>query len=160
MSISISDAWQRGSDPGGGGSRGRVTLQAPGLAIDLSWLYCVQCMEPLRFVGEEIMVEFDRPPALEKKPGPPERFMWRNRKFGVVEILGEWHDFSRRGRMAHNMRPDHALAAARRGSWGVGRDYFRVRVDTGQVFDIYYDRSPRSACERKGVWYLFREMKA
>ena len=65
--------------------------------------------------------------------------------------------------MARNMRPDHALAAARRGSWGVGRDYFRVRTGVtagdGRIFDIYYDRSPKTASERKGMWFLFREMK-
>jgi hypothetical protein len=41
----------------------------------------------------------------------------------------------------------------------VGRDYFRIRTGTGRVFDIYYDRSPKTASERKGMWFLFREMK-
>ena len=116
-------------------------------------------MEQLRFIGEEIEVEFDSPPALEKKPGPPDRFVWRGEIYRVEEVVSEWHDFTRRGRMARNMRPDHALAAARRGSWGVGRDYFRIRTGTGRVFDIYYDRSPKTASERKGMWFLFREMK-
>jgi hypothetical protein len=120
-------------------------------------------MEQLLFIGEEIQVEYDSPPALEKKPGPPDRFVWQGDTYRVEEILSEWHDFTRRGRMARNMRPDHALAAARRGSWGVGRDYFRVRTgvraDGGRIFDIYYDRSPRTSSERKGMWFLFREMK-
>lgn len=116
-------------------------------------------MEQLRFIGEEIEVEFDTAPALEKKPGPPDHFVWRGETCRVEEVISEWHDFTRRGRMARNMRPDHALAAARRGSWGVGRDYFRVRTERGRVFDIYYDRSPRSSSERKGVWFLFREMQ-
>ena len=119
-------------------------------------------MEQLQFIGEEIQVEYDSQPALEKKPGPPDRFVWRGETYRVGEVLSEWHDFTRRGRMARNMRPDHALAAARRGSWGVGRDYFRVRTRAeggGRVFDIYYDRSPKTASERKGMWFLFREMK-
>jgi hypothetical protein len=115
-------------------------------------------MEQLRFIGDEITVEFDAPPALEKKPGPPDRFVWRGRTYEVEEVVSEWHDFTRRGRMARNMRPDHALSAARRGSWGVGRDYFRVR-SAGRVFDIYYDRAPRTGSGRKGMWFLFREMK-
>jgi hypothetical protein len=116
-------------------------------------------MEQLRFIGEEIEVEYDTPPALEKKPGAPGGFVWEGETYRVEEVLSEWHDFTRRGRMARNMRPDHALAAARRGSWGVGRDYFRVRTRDGRVFDLYYDRSPGGASERKGIWVLFREMQ-
>ena len=95
---------------------------------------------------------------LEKKPGCPNRFVWRGDTYQILEILSEWHDYGRRGRMEHNMRADHALVAARRGSWGVGRDYYRVRTDTGQVFDIYYDRAPKTASDRKGAWFLYREM--
>lgn len=115
-------------------------------------------MKPLRFIGEPIQVEFDQPPLLEKTPGCPDRFLWRGKAYRVIEKLSEWHDYSRRGRMARNMRPEHAAVASQRGSWGVGRFYFRVRTDSGQVFDLYYDRAPRSADDRKGQWFLFREM--
>ena len=117
-------------------------------------------IKPLRFIGERIQVEFDRPPALEKRPGCPDRFVWRGKAYQIVEKLSEWHDYSRRGRMARNMRPEHAAVAARRGSWGVGRDYYRVRTDTGQLFDLYYDRAPGKAGDRKGAWFLFREVSA
>jgi len=60
--------------------------------------------------------------------------------------------------MTVNMRPAHAAAASRRGSWGMGRDYYRVRTDTGQVFDLYYDRATKKAGDRKGAWFLYREM--
>jgi hypothetical protein len=116
--------------------------------------------KPLRFIVEPIQVQFDRPPALEKQPGCPDRFIWRGKIYQIVELLSEWHDYRRRGRMARNMRPTHAAAAARRGSWGVGRDYYRVRTDSGQVFDLYYDRAPRSVDDRKGSWILYREMSA
>jgi hypothetical protein len=56
------------------------------------------------------------------------------------------------------MRPSHAAAASGRGSLGVGRFYFRVRVDTGQIYDIYYDRAPQDADRRKGQWFLYREL--
>ena len=62
--------------------------------------------------------------------------------------------------MARNMQPQHAAVASGRGSWGVGRDYFRVRVESGQVFDIYYDRAPKGAEARKGAWFLYREVSA
>jgi hypothetical protein len=73
-------------------------------------------------------------------------------------MLAEWHDYGRRGRMSRNMVPGHAAAAARRGSWGVGQFYFRVCTDEGRVFDLYYDRAPKSVDERKGAWFLYREM--
>jgi hypothetical protein len=111
-----------------------------------------------RFIGDEITVQFDEPPLLEKRPGSPDRFVWKDRTFRVKETINEWQDFARRGRMARNMRPEHADTATRRGSWGVGRFYFRVRTDSGRVFDLYYDRAPRSADDRRGSWFLYREI--
>ncbi len=74
--------------------------------------------------------------------------------------LSEWTDFTRRGRAARNMRPAHAEVASGRGSLNVGRFFFRVRVDTGQVFDLTYDRAMKNVDDRKGQWLLYREMKA
>lgn len=116
-------------------------------------------LKPSRFLGEPVEVRFDQPPVLEKKPGCPDAFTWCGTEFRIVEKLREWHDYRRRGRMALNMRPDHAARATRRGSWGVGRDYFRVRVDSGQIFDLYYDRAPKDAGRRKGGWFLLRELE-
>ena len=115
-------------------------------------------LKPLRFIGEPIEVEFDEGSFLEKKPPCPDRFVWRGRTYRVAEKLKEWHDYRRRGRMARNMRDTHLAAASRSGSWGVGRDYYRVRTHTDQVFDLYYDRAPNTVAGRKGTWFLFREM--
>ena len=114
--------------------------------------------KPLRFIGEPVQVEFEEPPVLEKKPGCRDAFIWRGKTYRIVETLSEWHDYARRGRMASNMSPAHAAVASRRGSWGVGRDFFRARTDTGQVFDLYYDRAPKKVDDRKGAWFLYREM--
>jgi Domain of unknown function (DUF6504) len=114
--------------------------------------------QPLRFIGETIDAKFDEPPALEKKPGCPAQFIWRETAFTVVELLSEWHDYNRRGRMARNMQPQHASRASTRGSWGVGQDYYRVRTEDSRIFDIYYDRSPKSVDQRKGSWFLYREL--
>jgi len=122
---------------------------ADGLNMDL---------KPLRFIGEPIEVEFDEHAFLEKKPPCPDRFVWQGTTYHVAEKLQEWHDYRRRGRMASNMTATHLASASRRGSWGVGRDYYRVRTDTGQVFDLYYDRAPKNIGDRKGAWFLYREM--
>ncbi|MGC9400436.1 MAG: DUF6504 family protein [Anaerolineae bacterium] len=114
--------------------------------------------QPKRFIAEEITVDFDKVPLLEKKPGCPDGFTWRERDYRITELLAEWHDYRRRGRMAHNMRERHARAAARRGSWGVGRDYYRVRTADGRMFELTYDRAPGDMDDRAGSWCLYREL--
>ena len=120
-------------------------------------------MEPeftaLRFIGESIEVQFNEPPLLSKKPGVPDHFVWHGKNYEIVQQIGEWFDYGRRGRMAMNMRPENLSKAERRGSWGVGRYYFRVEVHDGQVFDIYYDRAPEDATDRQGHWYIWRELR-
>lgn len=114
--------------------------------------------KPLRFIAEPINVNFNKPPAIAKKPGCPDEFIWRGETYRVVELISEWHDYRRRGRMARNMKPARAAVAEHRGSWGVGEFNYRVRTENGRIFDIYYDRSPKDADHRKGEWFLYREM--
>jgi len=113
---------------------------------------------PVRFIDEAIEVHFTQPPVLEKKPGCPDGFTWQGKSYRVTELLDEWTDFTRRGKYARNMAPGHAETASRRGSWGVGRFFFRVRTEGGRIFDLYYDRAPQDSSRRKGAWFLFREM--
>ena len=113
---------------------------------------------PLRFLDQPIKVIFDKPPFREKTPDCPDGFVWEKQTYRVVEKLSEWSDFTRRGRAARNMRPSHAEVASGRGSLNVGRFFFRVRVDTGQIFDLYYDRTMKNIDERKGQWLLYREL--
>jgi len=113
---------------------------------------------PTRFIGEPIEAGFDQPPTLEKKPGCPDTFVWRGATYRIIEKLSEWHDYGRKGRMASNMRPEHTATAEGRGSWGVGRDTFRVRVEDGRVFELYYDRAPKGSKQRKGAWFLVAEL--
>jgi hypothetical protein len=113
----------------------------------------------VRFIGEPIEVEFDVEPALSKAPGCPDRFVWRGTRHAVRELLADWSDATRRGRMAVNLIPEHAERAGRRGSWGVGRRYFRVRTAAGRLFELYYDRSPARTGHRLGGWFLYRELE-
>jgi hypothetical protein len=115
--------------------------------------------QPVHFIDDPVQVEFDVPPVHEKSPTCPNRFSWEGRLYQITEKLAEWQDFERRGRMAQNMSPAHSSAAARRGSWGVGRFFFRVKTDQARIFDLYYDRSPRNADDRKGSWVIYRELE-
>lgn len=111
------------------------------------------------FIDEPIRVRFDQPPAREKAPPCPDGFTWQGQDHPILEKLAEWTNFSRRGRYARNMRPAHAARAAEHASLGVGRFYFRVRTQTGHVFELYYDRAIRNADDRKGHWFLYQELE-
>ena len=117
-------------------------------------------LRPIHFLDRPIQVSFRAPPPREKLPPCPDAFIFEGRTYRVLEILSEWTDFTRRGRFARNMEPAHAAVAARRGSLNVGRFFFRVRADSGQIFDLYYDRAMKSVDERKGQWFLYRELEA
>ena len=134
--------------------------------------------QAIHFFDDPIEVIFDTPPAREKTPDCPNGFTWGEKTYRVVEMLSSWSDFTRRGKMARNMRPAHAAVAASRGSLNVGRFYFRVRAalsgssiasplgtagqtkgeTKNQIFDIYYDRAMKNVDDRKGQWFLYREL--
>jgi len=114
--------------------------------------------KPIHFLDHPIEVLFDSPPVREKTPECPNGFIWEDKTYRVIEMLSSWSDFKRRGKMARNMRPEHAAVAAGRGSLNVGRFYFRVKVDTNQIFDIYYDRAMKNVDDRKGQWFVYREL--
>lgn len=116
-------------------------------------------LTPIHFYDERIEVLFNEPPVREKAPHCPNGFIWNNITYRITTALSEWTDFTRRGKMANNMRPAHAAAASTRGSLNVGRYYFRVQVESGQVFDLYYDRAMKNVDDRKGQWFVYRELE-
>lgn len=116
-------------------------------------------LTPIHFFDDPIEVLFDIAPMREKAPHCPNGFIWNGQTYHVIAALSEWTDFARRGKMAKNMRPAHAATASTRGSLNVGRYYFRVEVDTGQVFEIYFDRAIKNLDNRKGQWFIYRELE-
>ena len=117
------------------------------------------------FISEPITVHFVKPPSHTKKPHCPDQFNWRGEEWIITACLAEWVDYTRRGRMAKNMQPQHAQVASQRGSWGVGRFYFDVRSlqegyhnQAGCLFRLYYDRAPQDASDRTGHWVLLAEL--
>ncbi len=116
-------------------------------------------IKPIRFIDEPVSVSYKQEPLLEKKPGCPDEFIWHGEVYKVMEMLQEWHDYSRRGRAARNMQPQHAEIAMVKGSWGVGRDYYRVQTDRGKMFTLYYDRAPKDALTKSSGWFLLEELE-
>lgn len=121
-------------------------------------------MEPKKlivkhFISETISVQFTSPPLHTKKPPCPDQFIWRGDTFFVKSCESEWKDFSRHGRMAQNMQPQHAQTASKRGSWGVGKFYFDIQTHNNRFFRIYYNRAPKDALDRAGDWFLLAELE-
>ena len=108
-----------------------------------------------QFISEEIEVEFDKKLILEKKPPCPISFRWQGEVFDINELIPFWFDYERKGKQARNMRNTHLARARKKGSWGVGRFYFKVRDELGKIVVIYYDRSPKNVLDKKGRWILF-----
>jgi len=112
---------------------------------------------PIRFIGERIEVVYNQEQIRTKNPGCPDAFIWRSVQYTITRIIKQWADFSRKGHMQANMREAHLLRAEKKGSWGVGKFYFRIQVHTGQNFEIYFDRAPQSVSDRGGCWFLLQE---
>jgi hypothetical protein len=115
------------------------------------------------FIGEEIEPRFVEAPALEKKTGAPDGFKWKGRDYAIKRVVKEWHEYdtSRPGGGRDAGRPPFAQRnVMNRGSWGQGKDFYRVVLDDGRLVDIYYDRRPKSGKDgdRKGRWVIFREL--
>jgi hypothetical protein len=113
--------------------------------------------QPLNYIGAAVAVEYKTVAGRQKHPEQPVAFEWDGQTYRVTEVLQQWVDFRRRGRFANNMQPQHAEVASHRGSWGVGRFHFYVRTESGQIFQLYYDRAPKDIDNRLGAWVLVGE---
>lgn len=74
---------------------------------------------------------YEQQVQVEHDAGLPAAFLWRDRRYEVMDVIGRWRIEGR--------------------WWEEGRDreYWRVQARGGAVYDLYRDR-------RAGVWYLER----
>lgn len=74
---------------------------------------------------------YDQQVQVEQDGGLPAAFLWRDRRYEVMDVIGRWRIEGR--------------------WWEEGRDreYWRVQARGGAVYDLYLDR-------RAGVWRLER----
>ena len=88
------------------------------------------------FIGEKIDV---RTAGDVKQPAA---LTWRDREYTVAEVIASWFDWG-------------FSAAAVQKNWRTRRhrNYFRLRMNSGEIFEIYLDRPPASA---EGEWYLYQ----
>lgn len=72
----------------------------------------------------------------------PERFRWRGREYRIVKILANWQDYS--------MPPG---VKKRTFKMRRHRNYYHVETDTGDRFEIYFDRGVKQP-----DWVLLKEL--
>jgi hypothetical protein len=83
------------------------------------------------FIDDEIKVQF------VKKPGPPPSFIWRGMEYKIAEIK------------------DMRRVLDFREAWWQRRhrDYYMVKTDTGETFEIYFHRGPG-----RRYWVLYKRL--
>lgn len=93
-----------------------------------------------RFIDEKIDVTVDG----EIKQ--PREFIWRGRTYTVANVLHSWQDWGfAKGAVQRNWRTRRH------------RNYFRVRTEDGEVFELYLDRGTKPG---RDVWYLYQQLDA
>ncbi|MCL6450316.1 MAG: DUF6504 family protein [Acetobacteraceae bacterium] len=107
--------------------------------------------------GEPIEVEFPPEAAAERRAGVPVAFKWRGRRFPITRVMREWQDHGRGPGFGGGRHPAFLRGGKPAGSWGSGRDYYRVLTETGEVFDIYCDQRARGRGREAG-WTLDRKI--
>src|SRR3990170_3088158 len=101
-----------------------------------------------REIDVEVSGEGESP--VEGEPsagGEPKAFTLRGHRHAVVEVVSTWHEESFGG-------------GYRRDAWlGHQRVFYRVRTETGELFDIYFDVGERQRRGR-GRWVMHRRLAA
>jgi len=95
-----------------------------------------------RFIGEAITPEeasFSVSPMSVGKPGLPQQFSWRGRRFSIIDVLEEWKEA---GDCRHGS-----------GERYVRKYWFRIRATGDAEMKIYFERQGRS--RGKARWRLY-----
>jgi hypothetical protein len=91
-----------------------------------------------QFVGEKIAV------VMEGDIREPVSFSWRKTEYRITEVILNWFDW---GFPAGSTQRDWRTRRH--------RNYFRVRTESTELFEIYLDRAtPTGSSE----WYLFQKL--
>jgi len=83
--------------------------------------------------GTGVAKRYDEDVQVERDSGMPAVFVWRGRRYQVIDVIGRWRIEGR--------------------WWADGRDreYWRVEAKGGAVWDLYHDRQ-RDAWHMERLW--------
>jgi hypothetical protein len=96
-----------------------------------------------RFVSEPIRPEpatFDTARMAAGEPGLPRCFTWRGKPYQIDAVLRTWRETS----------PCHSGS----GEQYVRKHHYEVRLTSGAVARIYFERQARTATQAKKRWWL------
>ena len=85
---------------------------------------------------------FDTAPMGRGEPGLPRGFDWRGESRTVIEPLGAWKHSSREGARAG-------------GDLYLRRHYYRLRMDDGSIWTVYFVRQAPRSGNPKSRWFLY-----
>jgi hypothetical protein len=82
---------------------------------------------------ERVSKRYDEDVQVERDGGMPSSFVWRGRRYQVIDVIGRWRIEGR--------------------WWADGRDreYWRVEAKGGAVWDLYHDLN-RNAWHMERLW--------
>lgn len=75
------------------------------------------------------------------EPGLPDSFVWRGREYVVAEVLKAWKETG----------PETPGSS----STYLKRHWYRVRMETGELMTLYYDRRPGRGNGGKRRWWVY-----
>ena len=96
------------------------------------------------FVSEPIKPvagTFDTTPMTRGEPSLPGRFIWRDKKYTVAEVLQAWKELG--------------PCKSGGGEKYLRKHWFRIKTGTGREMTIYFERQPRSKSRNKMRWWLY-----
>lgn len=97
-----------------------------------------------RFISEAIEPvagSFDTGRMAAGEPGLPRGFIWRGKPFAVDAVLRTWRET---GPCHHGSSEQY-----------VRKHWYEVRLTTGAVARLYFERQARSRSETRRRWWLF-----
>jgi hypothetical protein len=97
------------------------------------------------FISESITPAggtFDSVAMARGEPGLPAAFNWRGRSYRVVAQVSRWKDTSAEGGRAG-------------GEVYLRRHYFKLHMDSGQVWTVYFVRQTPKSGPPANRWFLY-----
>ncbi len=96
-----------------------------------------ESLDLMEFICEKIKVTYDREDFLIKG------FIWRDKEYKIIEIISTWQDW----------KFSSSLSSKRTWLQRHHRNYFIVKTDTAEIFQIYLDRKGN-----KREWILLKKL--
>ena len=96
------------------------------------------------FVSESIKPvagTFDTSAMAKGEPGLPARFLWREVEYRVTRVVDKWKE----------------TTPCKSGSKEkyVRKHWYRVKMESGEIMNIYFERKPLPKGQRRTRWWLY-----